>query len=115
MRGAPHPSMTDTFTTMCTHHVQASAPFRGKKIFNFSDNACTGTGTVLLSFDWLASSYSAVNFKFWQQKKPYVRVQRVPPSFDWLAPAPFRGKRFSYGNLVTVHAETVTDDERVCL
>jgi len=86
-----------------------------QKMFNFSDNACTGMGTVLLSFDWLASSYSAVNFKFWQQKKPYVRVQRVPPSFDWLEPAPFRGKRFSYGNLVTVHAETVTDDERVCL
>ena len=49
-------------------------------------------------------------FKFWQQRM-YARVQRVLLSFDWLAPAPFRGKRSSF----VVHAETVTDDERACL
>ena len=80
----------ERFTTMCTHQVHASAPFRNAR-------------TVLLSFDWLASSHSPGQF------------QIALLSSDWLAPAPFRGKRSCFGNLVTVHAETATDDERVCL
>jgi len=50
---------------------------------------------VLLSFDWLASSHSAVNSNFGSQESAYVPA---PLSFDWLAPARFRGKCSCFGN-----------------
>jgi len=40
---------------------------------------------VLLSFDWLACSYFAVNLKFRQQKKPRTYAQQVLLPFHWLA------------------------------
>ena len=89
---------------MCTHQVQASAPFRSKMCL-FWRHACTGTAFIRLvgillfrgKFQILAAKETA-----------YVRAAGTAP-FPLVGT---RGKRSSFGNLVTVHAETVTDDER---
>ena len=102
--GLPIPPWQVHFTTMCTHQVQASAPFRSK-MCQFWRHACTGTAFIRLvgillfrgKFQILAAKETA-----------YVRAAGTAP-FPLVGT---RGKRSSFGNLVTVHAETVTDDER---
>ena len=63
-------------------------PIKYRHPHHFAVKCANFDGTrvqVLLSFDWLASSYFAVNFKFWQQKKPRTYAQQVLLPFHWLA------------------------------
>ena len=92
------------FTTMCSHQVQASVPFRSK-MFKIWRHARTGTAFIRLvgillfrgKFQILAAKETA-----------YVRAVGAA-SFQLVGT---RGKRSSLSNLVTVHEKTVTDDER---
>ena len=104
MRGAPHPSMTGTFH----HHVYSSSTgirTISRENVQILVAVCTGTTFIRLvgillfrgKFQLLAAKETA-----------YVRAAGTPP----ISLVGNRGKRSSFGSQVTVHAETVTDDER---
>ena len=102
--GLPIPPWRVHFTTMCTHQVQASEPFRGK-MFKFWQHACTGTAFIRLVGILLFRG----KFQILAAKETvYVRAAGTPP----ISLVGNRGKRSSFGSWVTVHAETFTDDER---
>jgi len=53
------------------------------------------------------SSHSTVNSNFGSKENGDIRVQQVLNSSDWLAPAPFRSKHSTFGNLENMDTENV--------